>query len=265
MWRIRELDDKGEILGWLQADRLYAAYAIGDLEPALFAQSRFVGAQAPDKSRALALHFRGLKMPVLFLMGHPEGLRALLKEAQLPERAYLTCRAEHISMVHDLYTWEKAIPMWRMVVEPERFRPVKGRCIRLAAEHSSKIKALFALGEGFAFHPAQLEQGVFYGILIQDQLAAIAGTHVVSPTYGLAAVGNVITAPGQRGKGYGTSATGAVVDDLFRRGIRQVVLNVAQGNAPAIHVYQKLGFERYCPFFEGWVDAQDRLTAQHQG
>jgi ribosomal protein S18 acetylase RimI-like enzyme len=42
-----------------------------------------------------------------------------------------------------------------------------------------------------------------------------------------------------------------VVAALLRRDIREIVLNVAQANAPALHVYEKLGFERYCPFLEG--------------
>ena len=161
-------------------------------------------------------------------------------------------------MVSDCYTWEKARPMWRMVVEAGRFRPVKGRCVRLTVEHSGQIEALFAQGEGFAFHPAQLEQGVFFGLLLQDQLVAIAGTHLVSPTNRVAAVGNVLTHPRHRGKGYGKATTSAVVVELIERGIRDVVLNVAQDNTPAIHIYQKLGFERYCPFFEGWAVAKDR-------
>jgi predicted GNAT family acetyltransferase len=41
------------------------------------------------------------------------------------------------------------------------------------------------------------------------------------------------------------------VADLLSQGLRDVVLNVNQKNAAAIRIYERLGFERYCPFFEG--------------
>jgi predicted GNAT family acetyltransferase len=82
-------------------------------------------------------------------------------------------------------------------------------------------------------------------------LVAAAGTHLVSATYGVAAVGNVFTHPDHRGQGYGTVTTSAVVAELLRRGIRDVILNVGQDNAGAIGIYERLGFERYCPFLEG--------------
>ena len=36
MWKASELTDKAQILSYLETDRLYAAYAIGDLEPGMF-------------------------------------------------------------------------------------------------------------------------------------------------------------------------------------------------------------------------------------
>jgi ribosomal protein S18 acetylase RimI-like enzyme len=47
-------------------------------------------------------------------------------------------------------------------------------------------------------------------------------------------------------------ATSAVVADLLaRRELQVIALNVRQDNAAAISVYERLGFERYCAFFEG--------------
>ena len=40
-WRTRLTSDKSELLAYLDEDRAYAALAIGDLEPRLFAESTF--------------------------------------------------------------------------------------------------------------------------------------------------------------------------------------------------------------------------------
>lgn len=83
------------------------------------------------------------------------------------------------------------------------------------------------------------------------RLIAVAGTHLVSSTYGVAAVGNVFTHPDYRGRGYGAAATSAVVTELLAHGIRDIVLNVGEDNAPALHPYERLGFELHCRFTEG--------------
>ena len=46
------LTAKSEILGFLETDRLYAAYAIGDLEPGLFEQCEWFGAMDGGGARA---------------------------------------------------------------------------------------------------------------------------------------------------------------------------------------------------------------------
>ena len=92
MWKTLELADKPRILEYLETDRFYAAYAIGDLEPEMFAQCTWVGAEARGRLQALALHYRGLEPPALLLIGDTKGLRAILDGALRPERVYLTCR-----------------------------------------------------------------------------------------------------------------------------------------------------------------------------
>jgi GNAT superfamily N-acetyltransferase len=250
-WQTRTLADKAEILAYLETDRLYAAYAVGDLEPGMFEQSGWTGAERSGRMEALTLLFRGLHPPALFLMGDTEGLQAILETATYPEQVYLTCRSEHLPMTHALYAWDEAIPMWRMVLSSARFRPVTQDCVRLEPAHVSQLSTLYALGGGGAFGVAQLEQGVFYGVLVEGQLVAAAGTHLVSPTYGVAAVGNVFTHPAFRRRGYGTATTSAVIAELLQHGLPDIILNVGQKNAAAIRIYQRLGFECYCPFLEG--------------
>ena len=135
--------------------------------------------------------------------------------------------------------------------------------MRLSRAHSSQLAELYALGGGIAFGPAQVEEGAFYGVLADGQLIAAAGTHLVSPAYGVAAVGNVFTHPAHRGRGYGTAMTSAVVAELLQRDLRDVILNVGQDNAGAIRIYERLGFECYCPFLEGPASKHPASSNQH--
>lgn len=256
MWTTTTLTDKTTLLNFLETDRLYAAYAIGDLEPELYAQCTWSGAAREGRIEALALHYRGLDPAAFLLMGDPDGLRALLAHQLAPERAYLTCRPEMLDLTRAFYAWDEVTPMWRMALKQEHVPPVQSVpdqaiLAPLRPAHVDEINALFILGGGLAFSPYQVESGVFYGVLDEGALVAVAGTHLVSETYGVAAIGNVFTHPGYRGRGYATLTTRAVAGELRRRGIRTIVLNVAQENAPALHVYEKLGFARCCPFLEG--------------
>jgi GNAT superfamily N-acetyltransferase len=246
------LTDRTHIRAYLETDRFYAAYAIGDLEPGLFELCEWTGAVVDGQLDALTLHYHGLEPPALFVMGSVGGLRAILGQASGPRRVYLTCREDYLPVTREFYAWEQVIPMLRMVLPPASFRPVDGHCLRLGTEHAEQLVALYALGGGaVAFSPSQIAGGAFYGAFTEGQLVAAAGTHLVSPAYGVAAVGNVFTHPDYRGLGYGSATTTAVVAELLALGIRDVVLNVAQENERAIHVYERLGFERHCPFLEG--------------
>jgi ribosomal protein S18 acetylase RimI-like enzyme len=263
MWKPSELTDKPRILSFLETDRFYAAYAIGDLEAGMFEQCTWTGAEKAGRLAALALLFRGLMPPALFVMGHADGIQAIFEEVLHPEQVYLACGAEHLLAVRGYYRSDRLIPMWRMVLQPHRFRPIQGGCIRLFPSHSSLLAELYALGGGDAFDFTQLQKGVFYGVLINGHLVAAAGTHLSSPTYDVAAVGNVFTHPDHRGRGYGSATTSAVIAELYQRGIRDIVLNVDQENMTAIHVYERLGFQCYCPFLEGLAVAlQDRQSAE---
>lgn len=252
----RLLTDKAEIQAYLETDRDYAAYALGDLDEEFFEKCTWRVAEEGEAIRALALEYIGFAPPILFLMGAGDGMAALLAGPVQLERAFVTAREEHLSALSQFYRWDELEHMWRMArsVRPDRFpKPIRP-CKRLSADDVERLSALYSLGGGDAFSPTQVTQGVFYGIEQDEQLIAVAGTHLVSDVYSVGAVGNVMTHPDHRGHGYATFTTYAVCAELIRRGIKTIVLNVRQDNAPAIRVYEKLGFVRYRPFHEGVIE-----------
>jgi ribosomal protein S18 acetylase RimI-like enzyme len=262
----RRLTDKSEILAFLETDRLYAGYAIGDLEPGLFEHCEWFGADdaAPGdgRVRALVLCYHDFKPPVLFVMGDPDGVRDVVGQAPLPANVYLNCREEHLAAASPAFVWDRMTPMWRMALAASAFRPAAGQAaevVELRASDAAEISGLFASGSGEAggeaggeaFRPGQMARGVYRGVRVGGQLVAIAGTHLVSQLFGIGAVGNVFTRPDCRGQGFGTAATSAVAAALLGRGLSDVILNVSQANTAAIRVYESLGFVRHCRFVEG--------------
>jgi GNAT superfamily N-acetyltransferase len=264
MWTTKRVTDKSEILAFLETDRLYAAYAIGDLEPEFFDQCQWFGAMqtgagqsaaaesgaSPGPLQALVLSFAGLKPSALFLMGEPAGLAAILAKASLPANVCFTCRQDQLRTAQETYDVERLTPMWRMVLRRELFRPEKGRCVKLGPGDTGRLAGFYSGGGGEAYSPSQVELGIFYGTEVKGELVSVAGTHLVSRAHGIGAVGNVFTVRAWRGHNYAAVTTSAVVSELLEHGIGTVILNVSQANAEAIRVYERLGFECHCPFIE---------------
>ena len=123
--------------------------------------------------------------------------------------------------------------------------------IRLGVKHLPLLEALYSHGGGDAFRQRSLELGVFYGVFEGERLVSVAGTHIVSDNEHIAALGNVMTHPDYRGQGLATLATNAVCEELLDHGIKLIGLSVGRSNEAAIRVYEKIGFKRRVPFYEG--------------
>jgi ribosomal protein S18 acetylase RimI-like enzyme len=241
--------DRGQIRSLLEKDRAWSLYALGDLQPGYFEHCRWFAA-----SGSVALIYRAVDPPVLFAHG---SLDALLPEIvpELPE-CYLHVRPEALAAIARQFriSWQR--DMWRMVLDPASYRPAPcTAAVRLGPPDLDAVRRLYTEGEpaGEApdfFFPSMLEQ-VFFGVRQGEELAAVAGTHLVARGESVAAVGNVYTRRDCRGRGLAAACTSAVVDELLRLGIRTVGLNVVQANSAAIRIYERLGFVRHCAFCEG--------------
>ena len=249
--RVHLLDDTDQIRAYLETDRLWAAYALGDLEPAPRALCDWYGAEDAGGLRALALLYRGFHPPVLFTMGDRTGVALMLGSAMRAPDVYLNAREEHMPAIRAHYGVDAPELMWRMTLKPEELRVVPGSVKHLTPQFTTDLYRMYALGGGDSFTPSQVFAGSFFGVEEHGVLIAAAGTHVLSEAYDTAAIGNVFTHPDHRGRGCASRATSAVCSDLIRRGIRTIVLNVSRSNHAAIHVYEKLGFRKHLPFIEG--------------
>jgi ribosomal-protein-alanine N-acetyltransferase len=246
--------ETGPIRAILETDRPWAAYALGDLASPEWERCEWH--VAPGDPPALLLLYRGFAVPVLFAFGPPAAVRALLPDLDELEVA-LSVRPEIEPVVRECFAVCDDTPMWRMLFDPARFPGGRaGAAERLTAADLPAVRRLYADGaaQGIApdcFQAEMLHRGVFYGIREGAELTAVAGTHLVVPAESVGAVGNVYTRSDQRGRGLATRVTGAVTAELLGLGIETIVLNVDQENAPAIRVYERLGYRRYCPFLEG--------------
>jgi len=258
MWTARKLTEPDEIIAFLERDRLYAAYALADLEPELFRYTHWYAADVDGETRSLALHFTALEPDALFLMGDAAGLPVILGSVLRPQRVYASLQPQHLMALRAFYRLGQPERTVRMALDINTFRPVDGETIRLSPAYTRQLERLYSMGQGNAFTPFQVAQGVFYGVAHKDRLIATAGTHVISDTLGIAAVGNVFTHPEYRRQGLGKLCTSAVVQELLARRIQTIVLNVYEGNKAALSLYRRMGFQEHCRYIEVVAERRSR-------
>ncbi len=250
--------DLVEVRRILETDRKWAAYALADLEPEQ--TQHCIWLRSNGEQPAIALIYRAFVAPVLLFLGSPECLQALFDEI---DEAFgdardltLVAPVESFPLLEQRYEIIESKRMRRMTLAPDQATPrPDARATRLKYKHLDAIQRLYSDGKPTReapdfFTPTMLEHGVYFGAWEGDLLTAVAGTHIVAPTVGVGAIGNVYTRRDRRGHGLAAAVTNAVVMELRNRDLPTVVLNVWSPNSAAIKLYERLGFHHYCDFHE---------------
>jgi ribosomal protein S18 acetylase RimI-like enzyme len=245
----RQTTDRELLHGFLGQDRLYAAYAICDLEEREFGRTRWGAAYDGDDLVAVGMEYTGPTPQPLFVMGHPDGISAVLRDVIRPRAAYIAARTTMLPAVEAHYRVDPGPQMVRMWVDRAHFRPYPATVQRLLPVEIGELNRLYQLGFASWLPSGAIADGVYFGMRVNGQLVAAAGTHVVSPAARLAVVGNVLTHLDYRGRGFATAVTGAVTAELLRS-CDQIVLNVRADNPPAINAYRRLGYIEHARFEE---------------
>jgi predicted GNAT family acetyltransferase len=83
---------------------------------------------------------------------------------------------------------------------------------------------------------------------------SVAGIHIHSKRYKLAALGNIATHPDYRGQGLAKASCAKLCQELIRT-VDHIGLNVKADNASAIGCYEKLGFKHIARYEECMLES----------
>jgi RimJ/RimL family protein N-acetyltransferase len=266
-WRVTQDATNDEAYAILSPDPVWNCFALADLEPPLRDYSQFaIASQNDSNERAICLILRHpIIGQVLSPFGREEGVAAILNQVALPERALIQTQEMHISLLQHYYqpetNWNRILRMaltstsWQSLIHAPH-RPVK----QLTISDLPALKDLYTQHPESAFSADLFTQGIYFGAYEGGRIIAAGGTHALAPTYQIAVLGNILTAPEARGQGYATAITTALIAVLFEQHFSTVVLNVFEDNSTAIRIYQRLGFQTHQRFLTGKAILSRRRT-----
>ena len=253
--KIRQLRDKERIEAFLRGNSELHVYSIGDLDDFFWPLTQWLGWEEAGVVRDIVLIYRGQALPtVIAISEQPDCMRALLAEVRplLPERFYAHLSPGVEEALRDRCEIESHGVHHKMALRD--VRPVgKVDCSDVEQLTTADLNALLEFYEesypGNWFDERMLETGQYFGLWKGRRLVSVAGVHVYSRRYRIAALGNIATIPTDRNRGYGKLVTARLCQALLEA-VDHIGLNVKADNEAAIHCYRSLGFEVIAPYGE---------------
>jgi ribosomal protein S18 acetylase RimI-like enzyme len=250
------LHDKHEIEQFLCQNRLLHIYELGDLDDFFWNYTAWYGLKEGPQLKQLALLYIGFLPPTLLaLTGEPEAGMADLLQAMrpfLPKKFYAHLSGDLVKVFEQDYQVEPHGVYYKMALKDRaRLEMVdSSKATPLSQADRADLEALYQVSyPGNWFDARMLETGYYYGLRQGTGLVSVAGVHVYSPQYKVAALGNVTTHPDFRGRGLAQQVCAGLCRALLSR-VDHIGLNVRSDNIGAVTCYEKLGFERIAVYGE---------------
>jgi len=242
------LHDKATIEQVLRENVYLHIYGIGDLDEFFWPYTTWYAIKDNTEIRAIALLYVGQPLPTLLAFSeNTNRMQDLLESIShlLPQRCYA-----HLS------------PGVESAFRSTHHLDPHGEHLKMALLHRSAIDAcdcpdISLLGRDDVneivefyqqcyprswFDPRMLETNKYFGVRKDGHLISVAGIHVYSPEYKVAALGNIATAPSYRNRGFARQVTAKTCQSLLKD-VCHIGLNVKADNDAAISCYKRLGFE----------------------
>jgi ribosomal protein S18 acetylase RimI-like enzyme len=249
------LHNKAEVETFVRQNPLLHLFELGDLDDFFWPYTIWFAYQPADTIQQIALLYTALATPVLLANPDPpaEQMRDLLQQLLplLPRRVYAHLHPAHLDVLTPACAVQPRGLHLKMGLQDRTELAVNGWS-DVSVLTEADLPALETLYQesypDTVFSARMVQTGWYYGIRQGHALVSVAGVHVYSAVYKVAALGNVTTHPRVRGRGLARRVCARLCHDLLQNGIEQIGLNVKADNASAIRLYRGLGFVEIAEF-----------------
>lgn len=248
------LHDKKEIESFLRRNVYLHIYSIGDLDDFFWPYTTWYAIKENEEIRAITLLYSGRSFPVLLALSKSKSMEQLIQSILdfLPGRfhAHLSPVAE--AVLEQKYEMKPQGKHYKMALSDKSLlnNVDCSQVVRLKSEDLDEVLQLYKDGyPGNWFDARMLQTKQYFGIRRDGRLVSVAGVHVYSERYEVAALGNIVTHPDYRGNGLGKSVVARLCRSLSET-VEHIGLNVKSDNEIAISMYKGLGFEIVSCYWE---------------
>jgi ribosomal protein S18 acetylase RimI-like enzyme len=258
--KLRCLHDKEEIEAFLRRNTYLHIYSIGDLDDFFWPHTVWYALEHDGEIKQIVLVYTAFDTPTVLAFTEPPvgEMRDFLHSAMrlLPKRFYTHLTEGLRSVLEADYYVTCHGTFYKMALtDTTRLDTVDTSAAeRLSRADLPDIEELYHVSyPGNWFDPRMLDTRHYYGIRRDGQLVSIAGVHVYSERYKVAALGNVTTHPQLRGQGIASAACAKLCQELLRT-VDHIGLNVQADNRSAVSAYERLGFAHIATYEECSVE-----------
>lgn len=256
---VERIEDRGKIEAFLKTNKVANAYLLGGLDPAYLPFCNWYADTENDEIQFIALEYTGLSLPAVFFTSatHTNMIAFSKLKEHLPSRFLFHAHESLYPMIQQVFQPKSAQMMLRMGLKKSNYIARKldtSKVEILGHRDTAAMMELYTFYPDHLFEAYQLESGLYFGVRDPKLgFSSVAGIHVFSETYDVAAIGNFVTHPERRGQKLASRCTKRLLDSLFER-TSLVALNVQEKNEPAVKIFRNFGFETNHVFFEGRVE-----------
>lgn len=254
---IKLIKDKNVLENFFRRNAPLNIYQLGDLDDFYWHQTDFYGYYEHEVLKSVVMIFKEVNPNVVIALCDVQDLNYLNKALELmlnilPDKIYLHITPGAEKILEQKYNLkQEGLYMKMDLIDKEKINSVETNNIeQLSIKNKAELYAFYDEAyPGNSYIERMLETGMFFGIREEGKIVSVAGIHVYSPEYKVAALGSITTHPHFRGKGCATKVTACLCKELLKK-IEVIGLNVHSENSSAIHCYEKLGFFKIADYLE---------------